>query len=121
MDSKHIHIPAFIIQPFVENAIWHGVANKKGMGTINVDLSMRDEGIYCVITDDGVGRERAMEIKKNKKNLHQSHGTKITTDRLNIISQIYNSKINLDIIDLYNENSEPAGTKVVLLIPVIKR
>ncbi len=69
------------------------------------------------VTDDGVGREKAAELEKGKVKVHVSMATTITKDRLKIINKKIKSKITLNIIDLKDENNNPAGTKVVITIP----
>jgi len=106
-----------LIQPYVENAIWHGISHKEGNGTIKIDFNLINENlIKCTIKDDGVGRKRANEInRKNKKNA--SLGMSITKERLELINSLKDSKLNVAIVDL-EENNEAKGTKIELFIPL---
>ncbi len=113
VETDIIKILPMLIQPFVENAIIHGISPKKSPGNITLSFSISDhddDHLYVVITDDGVGR------KKEKNSGHKSLGTSIVKKRLSIIS----SKITERIIytDLLNEKGQAIGTKVELIIPI---
>jgi ligand-binding sensor domain-containing protein len=119
LDEETTMIPPLILQPFVENAIWHGMMNKKGPGKINVSISKEDDMICCVVEDDGVGREKAMQrhsLLPKKK--HESIGMKLTYDRINIINSIKKSKAYITITDLYDEDKNPSGTRVKVKLPL---
>lgn len=110
IDIAEYKIPSLLLQPYVENAIWHGLANKEGIGEINIKLVLQNEAIQCIIYDNGIGRK-----KENETNVsgHTSLGSKITKDRIKLINELYKADIqpryhNLEI-----------GTKVEFLIPVI--
>ena len=111
-----------IIQPFIENAILHGLQNKFSLlneqkkefkGEIILDFSGNDEFIKCRIKDNGIGREKAEEIKKNKLFAHKSMGMRVTKDRLDLLSQ---NKCKIEFVDLKDENGNAIGTQVEILI-----
>ena len=106
-------IPPMLIQPFVENAIWHGLMHKEGEKKINIHLASVENGYDCVIIDNGIGRTAHAEIKKkrNKKSL----ATEIAKDRLDLLTQGSEQNNDIEIIDLYEENIS-TGTKVILRI-----
>ena len=106
-----------LIQPFVENAIWHGVrALEKRKGTIRIAFSMDDENkLLCVVEDDGIGRKRSHEIK-GENDRHASKGIEIVQQRLHIIGKLRKTEYRLTIDDLYNDRIE-AGTRVKIEIP----
>ncbi|MGD0340852.1 MAG: histidine kinase [Bacteroidales bacterium] len=109
-----------IVQPFVENAIWHGVRpleNRKGFIRISFKPSS-DNGLKCIIEDDGVGRMTSIGRKNNNDN-HRSRGISIVSERLQITSKMKKINYKLEINDLYPGRSEP-GTRVEVDIPVIK-
>lgn len=113
IDASHQKIAPLLLQPFVENAIWHGLHQKQGKGTILIDISPNehdDEGMKITITDDGIGRAAAKGLKKNK--LQQSHGINITTKRL----KMQNNNNDITITDLYDNQKNSIGTKVEMLI-----
>lgn len=112
LDLSNTCLPPMLIQPFVENAIWHGIATKKEQGTIALYFTSEEEGrLTVVISDDGIGRAKAKK-QSFQKNL-PSHGIKIVEERL----LLHHPANRLEIHDLYdNEQQEPMGTKVILYI-----
>ena len=100
-----------MIQPFVENAIHHGLLNKiEDNKILTVDVKVSNNHIYYSIEDNGVGRVRAAEYKRINSPVYSSMGMQITADRLNLFNQNKNSAVK--IIDLVNEENEAAGTRV---------
>lgn len=110
-------IPPMLIQPYVENAIWHGLMHKQSKGLIKIKIHKKGDIILCVVEDDGVGRQRALELESKNKTTKKSMGMSITKERLEIINSGRNSSLNVDIEDLKNEAGEPAGTRVNIFIP----
>ena len=102
-----------LIQPFVENAVIHGVVPKKGKGIIQVIFSAQNQNLLVQVKDDGVGRAASGQHKL--RDMHKPLATQITTDRLKLLGQT--EKIPIQIIDLLDEQGQPLGTEVVLLIP----
>jgi len=117
IDPENTYIPPMLIQPFVENAIIHGIKNKPGKGNINIGFAIRNNVISCTITDDGVGREKAAEILSRSKHKHKSIGLRLTKERLALLSEQSGSTLQVEITDLRNKNGETSGTKVELNIP----
>lgn len=124
LDIYSTEIPSMITQPFIENAVLHGLQNKssllneqgvKFIGELSIHFEEQGEYIKCTIEDNGIGREKAEEIKKSKLMSHQSMGMRITKDRLNLLSQ---NKCKIDFIDLKNEKGEATGTRAEILIPI---
>lgn len=114
------YIASMIIQPFIENAVKHGLLHKKGEKKLSISFKKEKEGLLlCSIIDNGVGRKRAAEIKERGKMQHQSFATKATEKRLEILNNSSKTdKIGLEIIDLYEQDGIQAlGTKVLLRIP----
>jgi LytS/YehU family sensor histidine kinase len=106
-----------LVQPFVENAIWHGVRGlDKRLGNIVVSYKMFNEKLTCTVEDDGVGRKNA-EVAKSKIDQKVSRGISIVTERLNIINKLQKRNYQLTISDLYPEKQE-TGTRVVIDIPI---
>ncbi|QEC51535.1 hypothetical protein FRZ59_03670 [Anseongella ginsenosidimutans] len=112
-------IPPLIIQPFVENAIVHGLFNKSGQGNLEIELQLLDDKIYCRVQDDGIGREMAQEIRKKNKPHHQSLGLKVTGERIEILNQIHQVNVGTRTIDLVDSEGTPAGTKVEIYLPLL--
>lgn len=118
VDTSNIEIPPLIIQPYVENAIWHGLLQKDSGGNLKIHVSLENEILTCEITDNGIGRQKAMEYKSKNAPTRKSIGMKLTEERLNMASDEFSNSGTQKIIDLYDENGLPAGTKVIITIPV---
>jgi len=117
LDLKQFKVPPMLIQPFVENAIKHGILPLKTKGKITIDVKKEANHIIYTILDNGIGRKASME--KNKGNrLTKSLGINITNDRLNLIKTLYGMEASIDIIDLEN-GGIAQGTKVIIHIPII--
>ena len=112
-------IPTMLMQPYVENAICHGLMHKEGKGEVNVDLELEENTIVCSIEDNGIGRAAAMEIKKNNNVNHSSLGTTITESRLKLVTSLYGSSMKIDYHDLKTTDGNPNGTRVIIHIPII--
>ena len=112
IDRETTQIPPLIIQPFVENAIWHGIQNKSSKGHITIQIdSDENENLKISVTDDGIGRTASALLKKNQTT-HKSYGIDITINRLHLL----HSNNSVTIIDLYDEINQSKGTQVLLTI-----
>ncbi len=121
IDGDYDEIPPMLIQPYLENAILHGINPKEKNGHIDINIKIVNQFIKISITDDGIGRVNSMALKNIQPAAwHKSLGMKITEDRLRILNKIHQSKLNVNIIDLYNNNKEAIGTQVDLFIPYVK-
>lgn len=119
MSTDNIDVPPLIIQPYVENAIWHGLLHKESDGRLDIHVSMIDENmLQCVIEDNGVGRTRSQELKSKSATSKRSLGTKLTENRLSLLNKHAQLNASVDILDLYNGNGNSNGTRVILKIPV---
>jgi LytS/YehU family sensor histidine kinase len=117
IDTLLYKIPTMLIQPYVENAIVHGLINKESGGLLKINLTLMDGYISCVVEDNGIGRKAAMEMKKNKENNHNSLGTKITESRLKLVNDLYGTTMKIDYTDLSDPTGEATGTRVEIQIP----
>lgn len=118
IESDLITIPALLLQPFVENAIRHGIRNKTTSdGVLLIEFSMQNDNLICVIEDNGVGRKKAQEIKSQTHFEYQSKGLDITEKRITLLNTKPNSKLRLDVIDLV-EGGNATGTRVIVSITV---
>ena len=106
-----IEIPSMIVQPFIENALWHGLANKPGKKNIALVFNDDDNGILIEITDNGIGRKAAALLPRRPDK--QSMGLEITKERL----QNYSHASSIEIIDLLDANGNAGGTKVIIHLP----
>lgn len=116
--TDSVYVPSMIIQPFVENAIWHGLLHKETHGKLTIRIKREPELLIVEVEDDGVGREKAMEMKSKSATTRKSLGLKITADRLKMVHSNNASEGGIDYIDLYNSNKEATGTLVRIKIPV---
>jgi len=115
IDPAAILIPPMMAQPFIENAIEHGLRHREKKGFIKIRFSIQDINMMCIVEDNGVGRYKSIEL--NKKKDHKSMATSITKERLRILSRKRKQKFTLNIIDLFDDKNTPKGTKVVYNIP----
>lgn len=114
-----IEIPSFLLQPFVENAIKHGLLHKSGNKNIIVKfVEVNSKILECIIQDNGIGRKESKKRIKHRK--HKSFATEASQNRLNLLNQNIEAKIGLTIEDLYDEQENPLGTKVVIKIQLLK-
>jgi sensor histidine kinase YesM len=123
IDSDNIFIPPLLLQPFCENAIWHGLMHKEGQGRLDIELSMsrgtpseENKILNCTITDNGIGRERAEEMKSKSAEKEKSMGLKITQGRLNLLNQEKGIHTFYNIEDLKDAYGNASGTRVNLKI-----
>ena len=120
IDIHTVKIPSLILQPFLENALWHGLSSKEGEKNISLAVSSGEAGfINIAITDNGVGRDRAEKIKEGKVLKRKSIGIDITKERLANFSKDYQNSFHVEIIDIYDGSNVAAGTKILLYIPTI--
>jgi LytS/YehU family sensor histidine kinase len=117
LDSEQIGLPPLILQPFVENAIKHGLLHKKGEKHLSIDFQIQNEFLQCVIEDNGIGRLHAMEIKQRQTEASASFSTNATEKRVQLFNTYQKQNMQIDIVDLM-ENQTPTGTKVIILIPL---
>ncbi|MCK5169067.1 MAG: histidine kinase, partial [Bacteroidales bacterium] len=118
VNTKFYKIYPLLIQPYVENSIWHGLI-QKGDKKIKIEILPNNDSILCIIEDNGIGSERAMEIKKQQHVTHKSQGTEITSKRIEIINKLYNRDFKVEFIDLKDNTGNAIGTRVLLKIPKI--
>ena len=118
IESHLMAVPPMILQPYVENAIWHGLMHKPGKGMVELDISFSNGVLHFVIEDDGIGRDKSREYNSRNRTRKKSMGMRITEDRINMINKLYNSNTSVKIVDLKNPAGEAAGTKVELDIPI---
>ena len=114
IDTEGVRIAPLILQPFIENAIWHGLMHLDNRdGKLSVKVLKDGDFLKCIIDDNGIGRKRAMEIRNAK--MHRSMGMSITQER------IYAANMKVHFIDKENPDGTAAGTTVEITMPVIGR
>lgn len=117
INQNEVYLPCMMLHPIVENSIVHGIIPKKGKGIIKIDLTQEDELLKVSVTDNGIGRKAAAK-QKEKYATHKSFATQIMRDRINIFNYYNDHKLAFSIEDLYHEGGSPAGTKVILYVPL---
>jgi LytS/YehU family sensor histidine kinase len=115
VDSTMLKVPPLIIQPYAENAIWHGLMHKKEKGLLEIEVYREDEMLIYKITDDGIGRKKAAELKSKSASTQKSMGMRITADRIDMLRQ--QNKTSITITDLVLADGNPGGTEVLIKIP----
>jgi sensor histidine kinase YesM len=119
LDPGNTSIPCMITQPFVENALEHGIKDKSAPGLISVRF-IRKNGMICIeVEDNGIGRVKAQELSLKRDKNHQSLSTSIIRERIRTLNKTLKKKITLNIADLVNDRGEPSGTKVTLEVPLL--
>lgn len=116
IDAGAIFIPPLVLQPFCENAIWHGLMHKEGQGHLNISITEENKTLFCTIVDDGVGREKAAQFKSKSVEKEKSLGLKITSARLALLNGELNNETSYKIDDVTDESGNVIGTKVKLEI-----
>ncbi len=120
LETDILKVPPLIIQPYAENAIWHGLMHKEEKGHLEIKIFQRDDDVlYCKITDDGIGRKKAAELKSKSPSTHKSMGMQITADRISILQQKKQFDTTINITDLVLPDGSAGGTEVILKIPVM--
>jgi two-component sensor histidine kinase len=119
LDKEVLQVPPLILQPYVENAIWHGLMHKEEKGHLDIDISEKDDQLFLKIRDDGVGREKAKTMASKSATKHKSMGLRITENRIAILQKNGLKESPVTIHDLVNHDGTAAGTEVVIKMPLI--
>lgn len=119
IDTLLFKVPTMLIQPYVENAICHGLMPKEGQGYININLKMNNDHISCIIEDNGIGRKAAEERQKTRNDCHNGLGTRITASRLELVNALYGTSLKTIYTDLSRPDGEAEGTRVEIQIPIL--
>ena len=121
IDTDVLLVPSMLIQPYIENAILHGLSSKKEEGILTIHIKRELNFIVCFIKDNGIGRKKAMEMNNRRKLKKTSYGLSITQARLDILNKKLNFPVEVKITDLYDERQQACGTLVEICIPVQER
>lgn len=120
INTHSIKVPSLILQPFLENSLWHGLSYKDGEKKIDLEVKTGKDGfVEIIITDNGVGRDAAKKIIDGKVLKRKSVGIDITKERLANFSRDYENYFHVEIIDKYDEDNNATGTQVIIYIPTI--
>jgi len=116
LDVDLVEIPSLLIQPFIENAIIHGLAGKEEKGKIAISMKKEEGYMRCEITDNGIGRKAANRLRENKPKEYKSVGVMLTQERLEIINKSH--PVSMEIVDMHDETGKATGTKIILFIKI---
>ncbi len=118
IDIESVHLPPMLLQPFIENAIEHGISHKETKGNVRIRVKKDNSLMIFEIEDDGVGRAKAKELLLNKDKGHRSYATILTQERIEAMNKKQKKKITFAIFDLTDDKGRASGTKVVFEIPM---
>ncbi|MBV6441997.1 MAG: hypothetical protein EPGJADBJ_03695 [Saprospiraceae bacterium] len=117
--EEDIKIPPLMVQPYVENAIWHGLKHKKnGTGKLLLQVEARNGECRITVEDNGVGRAASQKMREKNQTAHHSHGLNVTAERMALFGHKYGNHAGIEITDLYDDNSEARGTRVTLYFKI---
>jgi len=119
VDIEIVRVPSMLIQPYVENAIKHGLLHKTGDKKLTIRCVIRAEVLYIEIEDNGIGRKRSSELNVIKHEKHKSFALEANAKRLEVLNQNQTKKVGVEILDKLDEVNQPAGTTVIITIPMI--
>jgi len=111
-------LPPLLLQPFVENAIIHGLIPKKEVGEIAIDFAINDQSLICTITDNGIGFDKSKELKEMSVSIHKSMALDITKKRLEMMESVTQKTSKVEIKEITDDNGKTIGTRVILNLPV---
>lgn len=121
LDPNHLFVPSMLIQPYVENAIIHGLLPKNEERKLKVQFSKHRDQLKCVIEDNGIGRTKSAELNANRTKKHKSQGIKVTSERLEVLTRDMDETPEFFILDLFDDNQNSIGTRVTIFLPIITK
>lgn len=112
-------VPTMLLQPYIENAIWHGLRHKDDDKKLSIDIAEKDHNLIIKIDDNGIGREKAATIKTRKMGSEQfaSKGTLLAQQRIDLLNKQYGNKVSVSIIDKKDKEGNATGTTIILVLP----
>ena len=117
-DADQYKIPSLLLQPYVENSIKHGLLHKIGAKNLTISFEVKKDTLIITIKDNGIGRKKSEELKKLRKNPHQSFATEAMEQKIQLLNKNKTNKITLEIIDEHTEQNNAKGTAVIFKIPL---
>ena len=118
IDIENIKIPSMLLQPYVENAVKHGLLHKKGEKKLTIDFERVFDSLKITIDDNGIGRQKSAELNAIKNKDHSSFATEAMQNRIALLNQYKQNNIAINFEDKYNKNKQSLGTKVIIEIPI---
>lgn len=118
IDQESIKIPTMLLQPYVENAVKHGLLHKQGDKKVIISFETQNNELLISIDDNGIGRQKSNELNQIKNKNHQSFATEALQNRIDLLNEYNHKNISLKIIDKQNQQNQPTGTLVEIIIPI---
>ncbi|QQR87991.1 MAG: histidine kinase [Flavobacteriales bacterium] len=119
LEGEPVELPTMLVQPYIENAIWHGLRHKESSGHIAVDFKLHDDQLECTVEDNGIGRAASRAINQQRSGVHRSMGMRVSADRLRIYGELEQGASRVTITDLMDADGIAQGTRVVIMIPIL--
>lgn len=120
IENSNVILPSLLLQPFIENAINHGLFHKREKGYLKISIQHNERGdIICIVKDNGIGRKKCKEIKKQSKRGYKGMALNIIKERIKILSEVDDWEISIETEDLYPDKEE-TGTRVIIKIPDVE-
>jgi len=119
LDEEETVLPSMMIQPLVENAIWHGLLQSEKEKVVNISFTREGEKVICTVTDNGIGLQRSAMMKLRQRPMHRSAGLENLKKRIRIINEKFDTDCTLQVADLEEPQLGRQGTKAVLALNVI--
>lgn len=113
-----IEIPPMLIQPYIENAIWHGLLHQKTKGMLRLEITFHAPILKIVVEDNGIGRAKAQELKSRSANQQKSHGMAVTAERLAAMHTLFGTRSTVEAKDLFHPDGTAAGTRITLTLEI---
>ncbi len=118
IDAENIKIPTMLLQPYVENAVKHGLLHKQGKKVVTLHFEKEGENIKISIDDNGIGRQKSSELYAIKNKSHTSFATSATENRVNLLNQYNQKNISIQYLDKTSLSNQSTGTTIIFEIPV---
>jgi tetratricopeptide (TPR) repeat protein len=109
-----LQVPPLLLQPYVENAVWHGLRYKEDRGLLQIHIGLHNGFLMCTVTDNGIGRKRSKELKTENQKRSTGTGLKNTEERIDILNKLYKTGVQVYVEDVLTDS----GTRVRILIPL---
>lgn len=118
IEKEDTFIPPMLVQPYIENAVWHGLRYRENKGLLKVMFQKEGNCMIITVKDDGIGRARSHELKTTNQSKHQSTGLKNIQERIEIINRVYHKNVRVEVSDV---TTSGAGTQAIVIVPIEKR
>lgn len=118
LDGDAVLVPNMLLQPHLENAIWHGLRYKEGKGFLKLDFKLKNNMVKVVVDDDGIGLTKSGELKTTNQKVHESRGMTNTRERISLLNELYKKNISMEISE---KESPETGTRIEISFPLIDR